>query len=131
MLSYLEQENAYSEAIMAPHEARKRSLYDEMVKRIPSTDMSVPYVRKGYRYQSRYEPGKEYAIYLRQLEHATETWETLLDGNQRAEGHEFYSLGALEVSPNNTLLALSEDFYPVGSTHFVFAILTAANGYRM
>ncbi|QHQ15836.1 prolyl oligopeptidase family serine peptidase [Pectobacterium parmentieri] len=110
VLSYLEQENAYSEAIMAPHAARKQPLYDEMVKRIPSTDMSVPYVRKGYRYQSRYEPGKEYATYLRQPEQATEVWETLLDGNQRAEGHEFYSLGALEISPNNTLLALSEDF---------------------
>ncbi|MDC9819734.1 prolyl oligopeptidase family serine peptidase [Pectobacterium polonicum] len=110
VLSYLEQENAYSEAVMAPHEARKRSLYDEMVKRIPSTDMSVPYVRKGYRYQSRYEQGKEYAIYLRQPEQATDAWETLLDGNQRAEGHEFYSLGTLEVSPNNALLAFSEDF---------------------
>ncbi|MEI7218369.1 prolyl oligopeptidase family serine peptidase, partial [Pectobacterium carotovorum] len=110
VLDYLTQENAYSETVMAPHEARKRSLYDEMVKRIPSTDMSVPYVRKGYRYQSRYEQGKEYAIYLRQPEQATDTWETLLDGNQRAEGHEFYSLGTLEVSPDNTLLALSEDF---------------------
>lgn len=46
VLAYLEQENAYSDAVMAPHEARKRSLYGEMVKRIPSTDMSVPYVRK-------------------------------------------------------------------------------------
>ncbi|MEQ9875174.1 prolyl oligopeptidase family serine peptidase [Pectobacterium brasiliense] len=110
VLDYLKQENAYSEAVMSPHDARKRALYDEMVKRIPSTDMSVPYVRKGYRYQSRYEQGKEYAIYLRQPEQATDVWETLLDGNQRAEGHEFYSLGTLEVSPDNTLLALSEDF---------------------
>ncbi|WP_411570126.1 S9 family peptidase [Pectobacterium cacticida] len=110
VLAYLEQENAYSAAIMAPHEKRKRALFDEMVNRLPSTDMSVPYIKKGYRYQSRYEQGKEYAIYLRQPEQETGAWETLLDGNQRAEGHEFYSLGALEVSPDNALLALSEDF---------------------
>ena len=36
-----------------------------MVARIPQQDESVPYVKNGYRYQTRYEPGKEYAIYSR------------------------------------------------------------------
>ncbi len=34
----------------------------------------------------------------------------LLDSNLRAEGHEFYALGALEVSRNNRWLAVAEDF---------------------
>lgn len=110
ILAYLQQENDYSGAVMAPQEELKQSLYQEMVARIPSEDMSVPYVRNGYRYQSRYEPGKEYPIYRRQPEQATDEWETLLDANQRAENHEFYSLGLLEVSPDNQILALSEDF---------------------
>ncbi|PWC20653.1 oligopeptidase B [Brenneria roseae subsp. roseae] len=110
VLNYLRQENRYCDDVMAPYRDLQQALYDEMVKRIPSEDMSVPYVRNGYRYQSRYEPGKEYAIYLRQPEQITDEWETLLDGNQRAENHDFYSLGALEVSPNNQLLVLSEDF---------------------
>ncbi|PWC11383.1 oligopeptidase B [Brenneria roseae subsp. americana] len=110
VLNYLRQENRYCDDVMAPYHDLQQALYDEMVKRIPSEDMSVPYVRNGYRYQSRYEPGKEYAIYLRQPEQITDEWETLLDGNQRAENHDFYSLGALEVSPNNQLLVLSEDF---------------------
>ncbi|EHD21827.1 MULTISPECIES: S9 family peptidase [Brenneria] len=110
VLAYLHQENRYSREVMAPYDGLKQSLYDEMVNRIPSEDMSVPYVRKGYRYQSRYEPGKEYPIYRRQPESVTDEWETLLDGNQRAENHEFYSLGTLEVSPDNQLLVLSEDF---------------------
>ncbi|MBJ7220616.1 MULTISPECIES: S9 family peptidase [unclassified Brenneria] len=110
VLAYLQQENQYSREVMAPYDALKQSLYDEMVNRIPSEDMSVPYVKNGYRYQSRYEPGKEYPIYLRQPESETDKWQTMLDGNQRAENHEFYSLGALAVSPDNQVLALAEDF---------------------
>nr|WP_113869255.1 prolyl oligopeptidase family serine peptidase [Brenneria salicis]NMN91501.1 oligopeptidase B [Brenneria salicis ATCC 15712 = DSM 30166]RBP58021.1 oligopeptidase B [Brenneria salicis ATCC 15712 = DSM 30166]RLM29084.1 oligopeptidase B [Brenneria salicis ATCC 15712 = DSM 30166] len=110
VLDYLQQENRYCDEVMSPYRDLQQDLYHEMVKRIPSEDMSVPYVRNGYRYQSRYEPGKEYPIYRRQPEQDSTTWETLLDGNQRAENHDFYSLGALKVSPNNQILVLSEDF---------------------
>ncbi|MCV9880303.1 S9 family peptidase [Brenneria izbisi] len=110
VLDYLQQENRYCNEVMAPYRDLQQELYDEMVKRIPSEDMSVPYVRNGYRYQSHYEPGKEYPIYRRQTEQDSTAWETLLDGNQRAENHDFYSLGALKVSPNNQILVLSEDF---------------------
>ena len=82
----------------------------EMVARIPQQDESVPYVKNGYRYQTRYEPGKEYAIYSRSKVEGDEAPSLLLDGNQRAEGHDFYSLGALEVSRNNRWLAVAEDF---------------------
>ncbi|VDZ62084.1 Protease 2 [Serratia odorifera] len=47
---------------------------------------------------------------MRQPAAETEQWETLLDCNQRAEGREFYTLGGLEVSPNNQVMALAEDF---------------------
>ncbi|WP_409307593.1 S9 family peptidase [Pectobacterium sp. B1J-3] len=110
VLDYLKQENHYCHSVMAPYRDRQRALYDEMVERIPSEDMSVPYVHNGYRYQSRYAPGKEYPLYLRQPEQVTHEWETLLDGNLRAEGHDFYSIGVLEVSPDNQILVLSEDF---------------------
>lgn len=63
-----------------------------MVARIPQQDESVPYVKNGYRYQTRYEPGKEYAIYSRS-KLGEEAASLLLDGNQRAEGHEFYAPG--------------------------------------
>ncbi|MCO7256271.1 prolyl oligopeptidase family serine peptidase [Dickeya oryzae] len=111
VLAWLQQENRYCEQVMAPHEALRRTLYEEMVARIPGEDVSVPYVKRGYRYQSRYEPGKDYAIYQRQAEQETgaDTWQVLLDGNQRAAGSEFYSLGALGVSPDNRLMSVAED----------------------
>ncbi|WP_192456681.1 S9 family peptidase [Musicola keenii] len=109
VLAWLQEENRYSEQAMAPFAAVRQSLYDEMVAHVPPADWSVPYVKRGYRYQSRYEPGKEYTIHQRQPESESDAWQILLDGNQRAAGHEFYQLGALAISPNTRLMAVAED----------------------
>ncbi|MFI8415673.1 S9 family peptidase [Serratia sp. NPDC078593] len=110
VLEYLQAENAFTDATLKPQQPLREALYQEMVARIPQQEHSVPYVRRGYRYQTRYEPGNEYALYVRQPASETEQWDTLLDGNQRAEGREFYTLGGLEVSPNNQMMAVAEDF---------------------
>ncbi|MFZ1875273.1 MAG: prolyl oligopeptidase family serine peptidase [Chania sp.] len=110
VLDYLQAENAYTDAQLKPQQALRETLYQEMVARIPQQEHSVPYVKRGFRYQTRYEPGNEYALHVRQPEAASEQWSTLIDGNLRAEGHEFYTLGGLEVSPDNQRLAVAEDF---------------------
>ncbi|WP_016600944.1 S9 family peptidase, partial [Yersinia pestis] len=110
VLNYLQAENAFTAAVLKPQQQLRETLYQEMVGRIPPQEESVPYVRNGYRYQTRFEPGNEYAIYVRQPVSTDSDWETLLDGNQRAEGHEFYTLGGLDVSPDNQLLAVAEDY---------------------
>ncbi len=45
--------------------------------------------------------------------------ETLLDANKRAAHSEFYSMGGMAITPDNTIMALAEDFLPDGSTAFV------------
>lgn len=110
VLSYLQAENAYTEQALLPHQALRETLYQEMVARIAQQNHSVPYVKHGYRYQTRYEPGNEYAIYLRQPAAESEQWQTLIDGNERASDSEFYTLGGLDISPDNKLMAVSEDF---------------------
>ncbi|CAI0876334.1 S9 family peptidase [Serratia entomophila] len=110
VLDYLQAENAFTDATLKPQQALRETLYEEMVARIPQQEHSVPYVRHGFRYQTRYEPGNEYALYVRQPETESERWETLLDGNQRGEKSEFYTLGGLDVSPDNQKLAVAEDF---------------------
>ncbi|RTF93400.1 hypothetical protein D9B71_18735 [Serratia marcescens] len=110
VLDYLQAENAYTDAMLKPQQALRETLYEEMVARIPQQEHSVPYVRHGYRYQTRYEPGNEYAIYVRQPQAESEQWDVLIDGNQRAENHEFYTLGGLDVSPDNQRLGVAEDF---------------------
>ncbi|MEA9392984.1 prolyl oligopeptidase family serine peptidase [Acerihabitans sp. TG2] len=112
VLDYLAQENTYGEAMMADYGELRHQLFTEMVERIPQQDRSVPYVRRGYRYQSRYEQGNEYAIYTRQAADLPEDapWEILLDGNLRAAQSEFYTMGGLEMSPDNIIMAAAEDF---------------------
>lgn len=110
VLDYLRAENAFTEGVLQPQQALRETLYGEMVARIPQQEHSVPYVKRGYRYQTRYEPGNEYALYVRQPEVESVQWDTLIDGNQRAEGHEFYTLGGLDISPDNRTLAVAEDF---------------------
>ncbi|EKN3394559.1 TPA: prolyl oligopeptidase family serine peptidase [Yersinia enterocolitica] len=110
VLNYLQAENEFTEAVLKPQQPLRETLYQEMVSRIPPQEESVPYTRNGYRYQTRFEPGNEYAIYVRQPVWADSSWETLLDGNQRAADSEFYTLGGLDVSPDNQLLAVAEDF---------------------
>ncbi|WP_437613570.1 prolyl oligopeptidase family serine peptidase [Erwinia sp. V71] len=112
VLDYLHAENDYGKWVMDSQKALQDSLLKEMIDRIPQQDHSVPYVKSGFRYQRRYENGNEYAIYTRQpADTATpDEWEILLDANQRASHSEFYTLGALDISPDNTIMALAEDF---------------------
>lgn len=77
VLDYLQAENAYTDAMLKPQQALRETLYEEMVARIPQQEHSVPYVRHGYRYQTRYEPGNEYAISVRQPQAESEHWKCL------------------------------------------------------
>src|SRR4051812_18809056 len=62
VISYLEAENRYTDAIMKPTEALQKKLYDEILGRIKETDLSPPARRGPYRYYTRTEKGKQYAI---------------------------------------------------------------------
>lgn len=112
VLEYLRAENAYGEEIMKSQKKLQESLLQEIIARIPQRDHSVPYVKKGYRYQSRYEEGNEYTIYARQPEETTtpEHWDVLLNGNERAAESEFYTLGSIAITPDNAIMAVAEDF---------------------
>jgi len=112
VLDYLHAENDYGRAIMQSQKALQEGLLKEIIDRIPARDHSVPYVRKGYRYQSRYEEGNEYAIYTRQPENTTtpDQWDVLLDSNQRAAKSEFYTLGGVSITTDNKVMAVAEDF---------------------
>jgi oligopeptidase B len=107
--AYLEAENAYTRAVMQPTEAFQESLYREMLARIKETDMGVPYRYGDFEYYSRTEAGKDYPIYCRRRRADAAPEEIILDANVLAEGHEFFSLGALAVSPDADLLAYSTD----------------------
>src|SRR5712664_4438594 len=109
VISYLEAENAYTDAILKPTEPFQEKLYQEMLGRILQTDVSVPYRLRGYLYFTRTEEGKQYAVHCRRRDSENSPEELLVDLNALAQGLPFLSLGAFAVSDDNFLLAYSLD----------------------
>ncbi|MGH9004198.1 MAG: oligopeptidase B, partial [Acidimicrobiia bacterium] len=118
--AYLEAENAYTEAVMAPTKALQERVYTEIVGRIQETDLSVAVPHGPFRYYSRSVEGLQYHVYCRRPDTATEGEpgaggvpedgeEVLLDHNAEAEGHEYCEIGLFEVTPDHRLLAWSID----------------------
>ena len=107
--AYLRAENAYTSAIMRPSRPLQDTLYREMLARIKETDVEVPYREGGYFYYSRTRKGRQYRIFCRRHGSVDAPEQIVLDVNQAAKGHKFYSLGAFEVSPDGNLLAFSSD----------------------
>ena len=108
-IPYLEAENRYTDAMMAHTAELQRQLYDEMLGRIKEDDSQVPVERDGWFYYSRTERGKAYPIFARKRGSLDAAEEVYFDQNAEAAGHEFYSLGGMEVSPDHRRLAVLVD----------------------
>jgi oligopeptidase B len=109
VVSYLEAENEYTEAMMAHTVDLQEKLFEEIKGRIKQTDMSVPYKKDDYFYFTRYEDGKEYPIYGRKKGSLDAAEEIMLDVNGLAEGHEYYAVGRRAISSGQDLLAFPVD----------------------
>ena len=103
VVSHLEKENAYYNAMTAHTKDFQEKLFEEMKGRIKEDDSSVPYKQNGYWYVTRYEIGKEYPIYSRHKESLEAIEEIIFNCNEMAEGHEFFNLGGIAISPDNKL----------------------------
>ena len=72
--------------------------------------MSVPARRGPWWYVTRTEEGKQYSDLLPPARAGRREGEqVLIDSNVLAAGHEYFELGALDVSPSHRLLAYSTD----------------------
>ncbi|EEQ7904021.1 oligopeptidase B [Escherichia coli] len=131
VLDYLQQENGYGHRVMASQQALQDRILKEIIDRIPQREVSAPYIKNGYRYRHIYEPGCEYAIYQRQSAFSEEwdEWEILLDANKRAAHSEFYSMGGMAITPDNTIMALAEDFLSRRQYGIRFRNLETGNWY--
>ncbi len=107
--AYLQAENAYADAQLAPTVELQKTLYDEIVGRIQETDQSAPYRKGEFEYYHRTEEGKQYRTHCRRKPAKAESEQVLLDMNALAEGRPFLGLGVYEVSPDGRYLAMSLD----------------------
>ncbi len=109
VIEYLNQENAYYEAMTSHTKSFQNDLFEEMKSRVKEDDESVPYLYNGYYYLTRFETGKDYPIYSRKKGSLSAPEEILFDCNEMARGHEFFQLGGFSISPDNTLASFSTD----------------------
>ncbi|CAI8012547.1 Dipeptidyl aminopeptidase BI [Geodia barretti] len=116
VIAYLEAENDYFDAKMAPYQDLIDTIYAEIEGRQPAELASVP--RKGgdWYYQSRYGEGSQYREWLRwpasdpdAREGPTDNVEVFLDEPALAEGLEYFRLGSLSVSNDGSKVAYSTD----------------------
>jgi len=109
VIDYLNEENAYTKAVMKHTEEFQTKIFDEIVARIKKDDSSVPYKKNGYYYYTRYEKGGEYPIYCRKKANMDGKEEIMLNVNKMAKNYSYYQIGGLNVSEDNKVLAFSVD----------------------
>lgn len=108
VIEHLNQENAYTEAWMAPLKPLQETLFQETVSRIQETDQDAPWPYRGYEYYGRTVEGLEYELFCRRLK-GSQQEEILFDENIHAATKEYFAVGTYEISPDGKWLAITVD----------------------
>ena len=129
MLAYLNAENAYADAVLAPTKPLQEKLFGEFVGRIKQDDATVPARQRGYYYYTRFETGGDYPIIARKRGTTQAPEQILLNVPAMAKGHNFFSIGEWMVSQDNGLLAYAQD--TIGRRQYTLKVKNIATGQVM
>jgi oligopeptidase B len=123
VIAYLEAENAYVRAMLAPTEGLQAELYAEMVGRVKQDDSTVPVQRGDYGYYTRFEDGRPYPLHCRERDGHEQV---LLDLNALSAGHGYYAIASRAPSPDHGRLAYAVD--TVGRRIYTIEVKDLATG---
>lgn len=135
VLEYINKENKHTKKFFKPLKNSIQNLLNEFDNRINPNDISAPFYLNQKKYQYKNQEGKDYALIFQLFEH-----EEILffDENERAENQPFYELADWSPSPDNSILAIGEDFvgrrkYEISfrdnkNMSFLYEKLTDTNG---
>ena len=104
---YLDAENDYTNYRVAHQKELRASILEELLSRTSETDQTAPYTVGDWTQFAMIEKHQSYWVYKRK--HSSGLIETLLDGNQRAEGHKYFQVDTLKINPAQTYVAWLED----------------------
>ncbi|MDJ1407752.1 MAG: S9 family peptidase [Candidatus Midichloria sp.] len=105
ILSYLNQENAYTDAHISKDLVDK--IFIEMRGKLEEADKTVPHFDGGYYYYSYILDGQQYWIHAREKENREEI---LLDENQLALDEKYLRVSTIKVSPDHKKIAYLADY---------------------
>jgi len=126
VLRYLRAENDYHGRRFAPIKPLEDEIYAEILGRLKQDDSTVPYLKRGFWHYVRFEVGKEYPIFARRRDLPGAPEQIVLDANAASAGHDYYEVGALEVSLDGEWLAFCED--TVGRRQYVLRFKNLTSG---
>lgn len=109
VLSYLHEENRLAEKVLKPTQPLQDKLFIEMKSRLKEEDSSVPVLIDHHYYYTRFEQGKEYPIHCRKFKDLEAKEEVILDVNELAQPHDYYSLAGPYLSHDHKVLAFAVD----------------------
>jgi oligopeptidase B len=107
--AYLEEENAYREAVMASTTDLQERIYQEMRGRTKEDDSSVPAADGPWEYYRRFETGAQHPIYARRPRGAEGSEQVLINVDEQARGKTFYKVLQGQHSPDHNLFAYAVD----------------------
>ncbi|MCW3838215.1 S9 family peptidase [Sphingomonas canadensis] len=108
VLAYLNAENAYFDAVMAPLKPLTETLFQEMRGRIKEDESTVPQKDGDWLYWTDFETGGEYPRWWRKPVRGGAD-ELILDEPAMAAGKEYFRVGAVSISEDGRLMAYSTD----------------------
>ncbi len=127
ILAYLEAENAWFEAMMAPLQPLVATLVGELKGRLAPEDASVPVRRGAFEYWWQFEAGAEYRRWLRRPAGGDPSAsELVLSEPELAAGHDYFRLAGTAVSPDGRLVAYATD--TSGDERFTLKVRDIASG---
>ncbi|MDC3144782.1 S9 family peptidase [SAR86 cluster bacterium] len=107
IISYLEDENKYTDNWFAERKDYKTEIYNEMLSRIPEKETSMKVKKDDYFYFSEIFSNEQYSRYFREKDGYER--ELLLDLNEISKGEDYFSISGISPSPNHSFIAYGED----------------------
>lgn len=127
---YLEDENRYAEAILAPTKDLQARLFNEIKGRIKEDDSTVPAPDGPFAYYRRFAVGGQHPILCRYpTDSDDKAEEILLNGDAEAAGLKYLNLTTSHHSPDHRVLAYAVDLN--GSEYFTIRFKDLATGARL
>jgi len=123
---YLQAENAYTSAMLAPTEALQQVLFNEFRGRIKEDDSSVPAKDGEWEYYDRYREGGQHPVICRRKLGDASREQILLDGDAQAQGKAYFHIGDGGHSNDHSRFAWTEDLS--GSEFFTLRVKDLASG---
>jgi len=107
VIEYLKNENKLSAEWFESKFDHQSKIVNELLEQVPDIEVSFPIKNKFYSYYQKLHKNDQLAVYYFKTDNDDEI--LYLDPNIKLQEQEYYSIGTISPSPDNSLIAYTED----------------------